>query len=360
MIGNFLVFLLGTLIILARGPAWASGQTQSAVPRQISGQVRLGGQPAAAGVPVVLQIVSSQYAVPADEPEVAHTVTDAKGKFNFDNLEAVGHDSGREFFAVSAKASGYGPAFQVVDLTLVPSGETTLYLKKEAPQAGARQPEIPGSDSDSYEAPPKEEHRSANSEAQLALDRAQELLFRKHDVEASIAELKKAVKLDPWYGPGYILLGVALMQSQRWADAQWAFSEAIKVEPGNAQAFLGLGSAENEQHNYAGAQKALEHSLELAPQSAEAHYELARTFAALGKWPAAEPHVRQAIEINPSYAGPHALMGNIYLEQRDPSFALAEFREYLRLAPQGSLASSIKQIIGELEKAEAQENKQQP
>jgi cytochrome c-type biogenesis protein CcmH/NrfG len=79
------------------------------------------------------------------------------------------------------------------------------------------------------------------------------------------------------------------MQTQRWSDAQWAFTEAGKVEPGNAQAFLGLGSALNEQRDYAGARKALEHSLELDPNSAEAHYELARTFGALSKWELAAP-----------------------------------------------------------------------
>jgi cytochrome c-type biogenesis protein CcmH/NrfG len=195
--------------------------------------------------------------------------------------------------------------------------------------------------------------RPVKPEAQPALDRAQELLFRKHDAEGSIAEFKKALKIDPWYGPGYLLLGLAYMQLQRWSDAQYAFEQATKVEPGNAQAFLGLGSALNEQHDYAGAQKALEHSLELKPDSAEAHYELARTLGATVRWKAAEPHARRAIAINPDYAGPHALMGNIYLDQQDPESALAEFREYLRLDPEGSLAPSVKQIVGEIEKAMA-------
>lgn len=179
--------------------------------------------------------------------------------------------------------------------------------------------------------------------------RAQELLFRKNDAEGSIVEFKKVVKIDPWYGQGYLLLGVAYMQLQRWSEAQLAFEEAIKVEPGNAQAFLGLGSALNEQHEYPAAQKALEHSLELQPRSAEAHYELARTFGALGKWTAAEPHVRRAIDINPDYPGSHALLGNIYLDRQDLESALKEFRTYLQMAPQGSLAPAVREKISEIE-----------
>ena len=40
--------------------------------------------------------------------------------------------------------------------------------------------------------------------------------------------------------------------------------------------------------------------------------------------------------------------------------ALTEFREYLRLDPQGSLAPAVKQIIPEIEKAIAQANEKQP
>jgi tetratricopeptide (TPR) repeat protein len=200
---------------------------------------------------------------------------------------------------------------------------------------------------------PETIRRPLKPEAQQSWDRAQELLFRKHDSEASIAEFKKVLKIDPWYGPAYFLVGFAYMQLQRWGDAQWAFEEATKVEPGNAEAFLGLGSALNEQHDYTAAEKALEHSLELKPDSAEAHYELARSLGASGRWKAAEPHAQQAITLNPDYAGPHALMGNVYLDQKDPQSALREFREYLRLAPEGSLAESVKQIVAEIEKATA-------
>jgi tetratricopeptide (TPR) repeat protein len=341
------------LCFVAGLSARASGQTETAGAHEITGQVRLGGQPAPAGVSVALQIVSGRFTEPSHEPVIVRTVTDSKGMFTFNHLETVGQNSGREFFAVSAQSAGYGRAFQVIDLTLAARGEATLILQRET-----RQREATGGDLDA--APSGNARRPANPQAQQALDRAQELLFRKHDPEGSIDEFKKAVKSDPWYGPGYILLGLAYMQTQRWSDAQFAFTEASKVEPGNAQAFLGLGSALNEQHDYAGARKALEHSLELNPDSAEAHYELARTLGALGKWQEAEPHASRAIEINPDYAGPHALMGNIYLEQQNLAFALAEFRAYLRLDPQGSLAPAVRQIIPEIEKAIAQEGEKHP
>lgn len=343
-------FFSVALYLVAGLPAVASGQSQTAVARQITGQIRMAGQPAPAGVTVFLEIVSGRYATPANRPEAVRTVTDEKGRFTFNHLEALGRNGGREFFAVSAQPASYGQAYQVVDLTVASRGEANLVLQKK--EALASEADGAGAGTSTSGA-----RRPANPEAQQALDRAQELLFRKHDPEGSIAEFKKAVQRDPWYGPGYILLGLACMQAQRWSDAQYAFTEAAKVEPGNVQAYLGLGSALNEQHDYAGARKALEHSLELNPDSAEGHYELARTLGAQGKWQEAEPHASRAMELNPEYAGPHALMGNIYLEQQNLAFALAEFREYLRLDPQGSLAPEVKQIIPEIEKAMNQEGK---
>jgi Tfp pilus assembly protein PilF len=332
-------YLVVALFLAAIPPGPAICQNQSPVTREITGQVHIGAQPAPAGVPVSLEIVSGLYATPGDKAIAASTVTDGKGRFAFEHLEAVGQNEGQEFFAVSARSVGYAAAFQVVDLTVTPRGEVNLVLQKDVPQrdaaASVRNP--------------------STREAQDAWDRAQETLFRRHNPKAGIDDLKKTVKSDPWFGPGYILLGLAYMQTQQWEEARLAFTEASKVEPGNAKAFLGLGSAFNEQGKFVDAQRALEHSLELNPDSAEAHYELARTFAELGVLQKALPHATRAIEINPDYSGPHALLGNIYLEEQNPRFALAEYREYLRLDPDGNLAAEVRRIIPALEKVVAEQ-----
>lgn len=344
------IFGFQLLLFLAAVPGFAAAQAPE---RQITGQVRLGGQAAPAGVAVAMQIVSGKYVVPSNEREVAQTLTDSGGRFTFDHLETIGHNHGREFFAVTARTAGYTLTYRVVDLTLVARGEVSLDMRKvNAGQEDsfATSPESPMPESISS-------HQIPNTAAKEHLDLAEELLFRKHDPHASIPEFKLAVKADPWYGQGYVLLGLAFMQIERWGDAQLAFSEAVKVDPGNAQGFLGLGSALNEQHDYSAAQKALEHSLELKPDSAEAQYELARTLCSIEKWQAAEPHARRAIELNSDYPGPHALMGDIFLEEQDLASARHEFQEYLRLDPDGSLAYAAKQMIAEIDKALAPSGK---
>ncbi|MGH9569321.1 MAG: tetratricopeptide repeat protein, partial [Candidatus Angelobacter sp.] len=242
-------------------------------------------------------------------------------------------------------------AVQVVDLTQATQGEAILDLRRIPTASSSLTPSRIAPESLPGQRP------SANAEAQQAVKQGQNLLFRQHDLPGSIEQFKKAVKLDPWYGQGYMLLGLAQMESQDWGDAQYAFEEAAKVEPGNDRAFLGVGSALNQQGKYAEAEKVLEHSLELKPDSAEGHYELARSLASSGKWEAAEPHAQRASELNSEYAGPHALLGNIYLQQEDAASALAQFKEYLRLAPQGSLAPSVRETVTQLEAALAEAEK---
>lgn len=333
---------LAIIVVLALFPCLAFAQ-QAPPARQITGQIKLAGLPAPAGVPVALQIVLTGDPKTSGSV-VARTATDAQGRFTFDHLENVGSNHGQSFFEVSAIQPGFEGAVQVVDLRRTTQGEALLDLRPDFNLHSSR-PVAPRA------APSAKHALSNNAQAREAMDQGQELLFRRHDPEASVAYFKKAVQADPWYGHGYMLLGLANIQIRNWSDAQYAFEEAAKVEPGNAEAFLGVGSALNQQQQYSQAEKALQHSLDLKPDSAEAHYELARTLAGMNKWQAAAPHVLRAIALNPDYAGPHALMGDIYLRQKDAASALAEFKEYLRLDPEGDLAAQVKETVEQLEQA---------
>ncbi|HEY6250967.1 MAG TPA: tetratricopeptide repeat protein [Candidatus Angelobacter sp.] len=204
---------------------------------------------------------------------------------------------------------------------------------------------------DSSSSPPKQPLRRSTEAAKAAEAEGQDFLFQKHDVKSAIESFKKTTQLDPWYAHGHFMLGVAYMQAQNWDHAQWAFEAASKVDPDDPQAWLGIGSALNEQKSYVEAQKALTHSLDLKPESAEAHYELARSLWGLQKLEPAETEANRAIELNKDYVSPHVLMGNIYLDQSDPDDAIAEFREALRLEPQGPQANALKQNIAEIQRA---------
>ena len=66
--------------------------------------------------------------------EVAHTETDAAGKFTFSHLELVGDNEGKEAYAISAVYPSYNGDVKVVDLTSETSGEADLTLSRLVPE----------------------------------------------------------------------------------------------------------------------------------------------------------------------------------------------------------------------------------
>jgi tetratricopeptide (TPR) repeat protein len=271
-------------------------------------------------------------------------MTDAQGKFVFERVEGDSRYGDGKVYVVSIRFPGYLPAHQIVDLTANPRGYVNFDLRRDTSKDAPNVPEEGPGGAISAKQP-------SSPEAQAALGKGEELLLEKHDAKGSIEYFKKAVKLDPHFVPGNLLLGTAYMQTGAYAEAQSAFEKAAKIENSNAIALIGIGAALNEQQRWEEAQKPLLRGLELKPDSAEGQYEAARGLWALNRWQEAEPHVLKAIALNKDYPGPHVLMGNIYLRHRNANSALDEYREYLRLDPQGEQAGEVKKMVSKIEKA---------
>jgi len=341
---NLWLNLLSVALLSVFANAQRSGENDSAR-MQINGQVRLEERAAPQCVLVLLDMAPNRDVAPTGSGEIARTVTDSSGKFFFSQID--NGRGGTKLFAVTVHYPGYKDAIQIVDLGFSTRGYANISMHRDTSRDAVNLPP-PGAGSVISARQP------ASSEAQEALAKGQQLLLEKHNAKGSIEPFKKALKLDPQFGPTYILLGTAYMQTNEWKEAQSAFEQGTKVDPANSAAFLGLGASLNEQREYAQARTPLRHSLELKPDSAEAHYELARCYWALNDWPDAEGHVRKALELNKDSAPSHVLMGNIFLRHRDANSALQEFRESLRLDPDGPQAGSVKEMINKIEKALAQ------
>jgi Flp pilus assembly protein TadD len=96
---------------------------------------------------------------------------------------------------------------------------------------------------------------------------------------------------------------------------------------------------------------ALLRGLELKPDASAGHYELAKSYWDLGRWREAAPHIRKAVSGTPDLASPHVLLGNIMLRENNPQGALSEYREYLKLEPNGLMAQGVRQMIEKIQKS---------
>lgn len=167
----------------------------------------------------------------------------------------------------------------------------------------------------------------------------------------AIAHLRKAIKLYDSFPQAYTLLGTAYLGQQNWKEAQSALQKAIKLDAKFPDAYLELGAVFNQTQEYSQAETALLRGLELKPDAAGGHYELAKTYWALGRWQEAAPHARTAAAGMPNLAPAHVLLGNIMLRENNAPGALKEYQEYLRLDPNGTMASGTREMVGKIQKA---------
>lgn len=185
--------------------------------------------------------------------------------------------------------------------------------------------------------------------ARRELEKGQSAL-KENKLDSSISHLRKAIKFHENFPLAYTLLGTAYLEEKNWKDAQAALERATALDSKSASAYLALGAVFNQTKSYRQAETALLRGLELNPEAPEGHYELAKTYWALGRWQEAAPHVRKAVAGMPNLAPPHVLLGNILLREKNPQGALHEYREYLRLDPNGSMSQEVRQMVDKLQR----------
>jgi tetratricopeptide (TPR) repeat protein len=286
-------------------------------------QVRLkNGGVAPAGVAVTLEGEGSGL--------VGSTQTDSQGKASF-------HPPDAAYYVVSVRYPGYQSVTERVDLTTNP----TAYLNIELiPEAAATPPGPKATLSGSVPENAAKEFRTG-----------EKLLTEKRDPEGAIKHLQKATDIYKGFSEAYLMLGLIYLDQKKFEDSTAALLKATQLDGKSAPGYLALGAAFNQEKKYEEAEKALNRGLEINPDAIEGHYELAKTYLALGKWQEAEPHAQKTVSMKPDMAPAHVLLGNIALRKNDPEGALKEFKEYLRLDPQGPMAAGAQQMVSRLEQA---------
>lgn len=320
-----LLILLGFFLSPGTSRAQASPNT---VPGELSGQVvHADGRPFGQGV--IVRIESEHGGV------AAQVMTDSRGKFDALLLE-------KSRYKVTVHAAGYRDETAEADLDTVPRATVQLTLH-ELPRADAA-PVAPG---------PAVSVNDLNvpENAQKEFEKGSKLLLDEHKPAESIASFRKAIEIAPSYSQAYFLMGTAYMDASKWSDAEAALAKATSLNEKLGPAFLALGTCLVEQKKFTEAEKPLLKGLDLDPNAARGQFALGRTYYALNRFQEAEPHSRKAVSLEPDFADAHVVLGNVLLRLRDGPGALAEFQEYLRLAPTGPLAAPTQELVNKLKAA---------
>lgn len=310
------LMLTGVPLLAQRGPS----NPNFTIGTNISVQVRLrNGGVAPAGVAVTLEGEGSGLMGTAQ--------TDSQGRVSF-------HPPDAGYYIVSVRYPGYEAASERVDLTTNPQAYITVELR---PVPGGSAP--PGTTLDA----------SIPENAAKEYRTGEKLLNEKKDPDGALKHFKKATELYGGFSKAYLMMGLIYLDQKKLEDSTVALQKTTELDGKSAPGFLALGAVYNQQKKFDEAEKALTRGLELNPEDAGGHYEMAKSYLATGHWQEAEPHAQKTAALNPNMAPVHVILGNISLKKQDPDSALKEFKEYLRLDPNGPMAGGVTQMIQKIE-----------
>ena len=148
------------------------------------------------------------------------------------------------------------------------------------------------------------------------------LINEKHYAEG-IAELKKAIELDPKNMRTYIDLARTQVFAKDTAAAKETLKKALTIDPRSTEILLALGDFRVTTGKPEQAEIIYKQALDIAPQNDEIYLKLAGFYQRYGKWAEVEATLQKLAALKPQDEKPHILLGNFFtwLGQRDKALA---------------------------------------
>lgn len=296
---------------------------------EVTGQVRLAaGGAAAPGVRVSLERVGGG--------QIDQMQTDNRGRFRFAMLP-------RGQYVVNVSAQCHQPERRQVELVLI----FRVYVDVDL-HPDTTSPNCAGGTN----APASLVDARIPEEARKEYDRAAASLAKGKD-EEGVSRLRHAVELYPDFFAAHMLLASAHTKAARLEEAEASLERAAKIDARSTAAFVSLGEVRRRLKKTTEAEEALNAALKLEEASWQAHLALGRLYLDTDRARSAAPHIGRALQLKPDFADNHLFAGNLLLKLNEPARALAEYEEYLRLAPHGDYSAPTRELVGKLRKAVA-------
>ncbi|MDQ3744991.1 MAG: tetratricopeptide repeat protein [Acidobacteriota bacterium] len=299
----------------------------------ITGQVRFGGSMSPAeGVRVTLEKVGGGT--------LDQMATDNRGRFHFTSLQ-------RGQYVVNFTAPCYQTERRQVELVLIFRSYLDVELTPDttSPACAAANARAAAVDA------------RVPDEARREFERGSAALSKGKD-EEGVEHLRKAVEIYPDFLQARLLLASAHMKARRFEEAEAALARAVETDPHSVAALVSLGEARRRLKKYTEAEASLAAALKLDETSWQGHLALGRVYLDTDQFKKAAPHIGRTLQLKPDLPEAHLLGGNILLKVGEPARALAEYEEYLRLAPEGDYAAPTRELVGKLRKSLAEKKEQ--
>ena len=157
------------------------------------------------------------------------------------------------------------------------------------------------------------------------------IIIGMHD--EAIAEYKKGIEINPNDAKAHYNLGAAYHEKGMHNKAITELKKAIEINPNLAEAHDGLGLAYLNKGMYDEAIAEWKKAIEINPNLAEAHYSLGSVYVMIGMYDEAIAEYKKAIEINPNLAEAHNNLGGAYINKGMYDEAIAEYKKGIEINP---------------------------
>ena len=170
------------------------------------------------------------------------------------------------------------------------------------------------------------------------------------EMDKSVAELQKAIALDPMNVAAYTNLAMTYSEFRRPGDAENAYREAIRIRPSYWTAYTNLGIFYLNRGEYNKAVEPLSLVVKLAPDYVDGHTNLGTLFYYMNRLDEALNEYTKSLDLRPNTVA-YSNRGSIYYFQGDYQRARDDFRRAIGLTGNnplfwGNLADTDSQIPG--------------
>src|SRR5437870_805379 len=168
------------------------------------------------------------------------------------------------------------------------------------------------------------------------------LINEKHYAEG-IADLKKAIELDPKNMRTYIDLARAQVFAKDTAAAEETLKKALTIDPRSTEILVALGDFRVTTGKPDQAEISYKQALEITPENGDIYLKLASFYQRYSKWAEVEATMQKLAALKPQDEKPHIHLGDFFtwLGQRDK--ALASYQRATEVNP-GSVIARDKLI----------------
>ena len=171
----------------------------------------------------------------------------------------------------------------------------------------------------------------------------------KNKLDDASKEIQKALEIAPTYAPALTLRALIAMQRGNAAAAVPDLESAVKNDPTYGLGYIVLGSAYNMQTRYDDAIRILSRAEALAASAWQLHFELSKALLGKGDYQKSLQQAAKAGDLAAAdYPPLHLVMAHAYLGLKDYSQAITQLEQFISRDPSGADSVHARQTLDQV------------